>query len=84
MATVLLLAPCVAALLVYARPRSLAALLVADALLMVTVVLLLIGYTGFLYVPSLILFGAVTWRRGRSKGGGGYRTDVETQDPESP
>lgn len=51
-----ILAPAIAGgLLGLAMPRSRPALLIAAALVFATAVFLLIGYAGFLYVPSIVL-----------------------------
>jgi hypothetical protein len=51
----ILLAPCLAALVVYVRPRSLLAQAVALVLVSVAIVLLLIGFAGLLYLPTWLL-----------------------------
>src|SRR5439155_10902411 len=56
----LLLVPCVAVGVSYLLPRSLAALVLADLLLVGTVVILAIGWVGFLYLPSLVLLVIAT------------------------
>jgi len=54
-----ILAPAVAGgTLALARPRSRVALLIAAVLMFATAVVSLIGYVGFLYVPSIVL---LTW-----------------------
>jgi hypothetical protein len=55
LATPILLAPCIAGILAYLKPRNLAVLFVAILLLLGTIVLLLIGFAGLLYLPSLVL-----------------------------
>jgi hypothetical protein len=55
----LLLSPCVVAILAYYQP-TLATLILADIVLAVVLVLLLIGFTGLLYVPALVLMIAAT------------------------
>jgi hypothetical protein len=62
LATLILLAPCLAVLLAYTRPSSVLALLGADLLPLGTTVLLLIGREGLLYVPSLVLLVGATPR----------------------
>ena len=64
-AAVILLAPIVAAVLGYVRPYSRIALLLAVFLLAGTIVMLLIGLSGFLFVPSLILFLVATFKQKR-------------------
>lgn len=62
LATLILLAPCLAVLLAYTRRSSVLALLGADLLLLGTTVLWLIGREGLLYVPSLVLLVGATAR----------------------
>ncbi len=54
-AAAILLAPCLGALIAYLRPQSVLALAVALLLVTGAIVLLLIGYTGLLYVPTWLL-----------------------------
>ena len=60
---VLLLIPCLAAGIGYWRANSLMALVIADVVLLATVVVLFLGGAGFLYLPALALFLAATVRR---------------------
>jgi hypothetical protein len=66
-AAVILLMPAIAAGLCYARPRDVAALVIAGVLLSVTAVLLFIGRSGLLYVPSLALLIAGAARELRQR-----------------
>lgn len=54
-AAAILLMPALAAVLCWVRPRDIAALVIAGALLSVTSLLLFIGWVGLLYVPSIAL-----------------------------
>lgn len=70
----ILVAPCAAALLVHVRPHGVLALSVSLLLLTTAVVLLLIGFTGLLYLPSwaivLVLLVGELRKRWLSRGTG--------------
>jgi hypothetical protein len=63
---VILIFPLSAAAIGLFAPRSATALAVADALLAGTVVLLLLGGEGLLYLPSLVAFVIATAGAGRA------------------
>ena len=65
----ILLVPCLAALVAYVRPRSVWALTLALVLLSAAILLLLIGFTGLLYLQAwfLLLRALVSTARQRAR-----------------
>jgi hypothetical protein len=66
---VILLGPLIGAALAFSWPRSYAALVTASLLIGAAAILLLIGLTGFLFIPPFLLLLAALFREGKRRRG---------------
>jgi|SRR5581483_3098036 len=63
-AAVILLVPCVGAFVAYSWPHRVLALVAGAVLIGAAMIVLLIGFTGLLYVPSIVLLVIAIFRGG--------------------